>query len=117
MTSWTKAEGRQTHNLPGRAYPAQVWDFYNNGCSVRMLNPQTYSNSIYEMCASLQEFFGCFVGSNTYLTPAGTQGRDVHFCIKKFGSSLMQKTLQRYIWVSNYTAAVFGGELIFYIEF
>ena len=79
VTSWTKAEGRQTHNLPGRAYPAQVWDFYNNGCSVRMLNPQTYSHSIYELCASLQEFFGCFVGSNTYLTPAGTQGFAPHY--------------------------------------
>merc|ERR1712106_468831 len=60
VTSWTKSEGRQTHNLPGRAYPAQVWDFYSNGCSVRMLNPQAYSATIYEQCAALQEFFGCF---------------------------------------------------------
>merc|ERR1719431_1472062 len=47
VTSWTKAEGRQTHNVPGRAYPTTVWDFYNNGCSVRMLNPQTFSNSVF----------------------------------------------------------------------
>ena len=79
VTSWTKTEGRQTHNLPGRAHPAQVWDFYNNGCSVRMLNPATYSNSVYEMCSNLQEFFGCFVGSNIYLTPPATQGFAPHY--------------------------------------
>ena len=73
VTSWTKSEGRQTHNLPGRAHPTQGWDFYNNGCSIRMLNPQTFSNTIYEMCANLQEFFGNFVGSNVYLTPPATQ--------------------------------------------
>merc|ERR1711962_1419105 len=79
VTSWTKTEGRQTHNLPGRAHSAQVWDFYNNGCSVRMLNPATYSNSVYEMCTNLQEFFGCFVGSNIYLTPPATQGFAPHY--------------------------------------
>jgi len=79
VTSWTKSEGRQTHNLPGRAYPAQVWDFYSNGCSVRMLNPQAYSATIYEQCAALQEFFGCFVGANAYLTPPGTQGFAPHY--------------------------------------
>ena len=40
ITSWDKKTGRQTHNPPGRAYPSKVWDFYNNGCSIRMLNPQ-----------------------------------------------------------------------------
>ena len=79
VTSWTKTEGRQTHNLPGRANPAQVWDFYNNGCSIRMLNPQTFSTTIYEQCTNLQEFFGCFVGSNVYLTPPATQGFAPHY--------------------------------------
>ena len=44
-----------------------------------MLNPQAYSNAIYEQCAALQEFFGCFVGANTYLTPPGTQGFAPHY--------------------------------------
>jgi len=33
---------RETHNPPGRALPSVVWDYYQNGCSVRMLNPQTF---------------------------------------------------------------------------
>ena len=79
VTSWDAKQGRQTHNPPGRAYPAKLWDYYNNGCSVRLLNPATYSNSIWKMCAGLQEFFGCFTGANTYLTPASTQGFAPHY--------------------------------------
>ena len=44
-----------------------------------MLNPQAYSATIYEQCAALQEFFGCFVGANAYLTPPGTQGFAPHY--------------------------------------
>ena len=35
---------RETHNPVGRVFPAVLWDFYNNGCSIRMLNPQTFHN-------------------------------------------------------------------------
>lgn len=70
---------RETHNPPGRAYRSVVWDFYQNGCSVRMLNPQTYSRNVWKMLATLQEYFGCCVGANVYLTPPGTQGFAPHF--------------------------------------
>lgn len=79
VTSWDAKVGRQTHNPPGRAYPTKVWDYFNNGCSLRMLNPQTFSNSVWKMCSGLQEFFGCFVGANTYLTPPSTQGFAPHY--------------------------------------
>jgi len=79
VTSWDKQHGRQTHNEPGRAWPSKVWDLYNNGCSVRMLNPQTYSKSVWSLCAGLQEFFGCFTGSNSYLTPPSTTGFAPHY--------------------------------------
>jgi lysine-specific demethylase/histidyl-hydroxylase NO66 len=74
VTTWDKKQGRQTHNEIGRAYPPKIWDYFNNGCSVRMKNPQTYSNTIWKVCAGLQEFFGCFTGANTYLTPPASQG-------------------------------------------
>ena len=35
------------------------------GCSVRLLNPQTFDNNVWALCASLQEYFGCMVGCNT----------------------------------------------------
>ncbi|KAJ8309443.1 hypothetical protein KUTeg_014317 [Tegillarca granosa] len=50
-----------------------------NGCSVRLLNPQTYSQNVWKLLSVLQEYFNCCVGANVYLTPAGTQGFAPHF--------------------------------------
>ncbi|XP_050813097.1 ribosomal oxygenase 1 [Gopherus flavomarginatus] len=70
---------RETHNPVGRALPAVVWDFYRNGCSLRMLNPQAFSATIWQFLSILQEQFGSMAGANTYLTPAGTQGFAPHY--------------------------------------
>ncbi|XP_015268337.1 PREDICTED: bifunctional lysine-specific demethylase and histidyl-hydroxylase NO66 [Gekko japonicus] len=70
---------RETHNPLGRALPAVVWDFYRNGCSLRMLNPQAFSATVWHFLSLLQEQFGSMVGANTYLTPAGTQGFAPHY--------------------------------------
>lgn len=70
---------RETHNPSGRAFPAVVWDFYQQGCSVRLLNPQTYSRNVWQMLFHLQEYFGCMAGANVYLTPAGSQGFAPHY--------------------------------------
>ncbi|XP_020721927.2 ribosomal oxygenase 1 [Bombus terrestris] len=70
---------RETHNPVGRAIPSVVWDYYMNGCSVRMLNPQTYIPKLHSLNATLQEFFGCFVGANSYLTPPNSQGFAPHY--------------------------------------
>ncbi|XP_012135363.1 bifunctional lysine-specific demethylase and histidyl-hydroxylase NO66 isoform X2 [Megachile rotundata] len=70
---------RETHNPAGRAVPSVVWDYYMNGCSVRMLNPQTYISKLHSLNATLQEFFGCFVGANSYLTPPNSQGFAPHY--------------------------------------
>ncbi|KAI1299233.1 Bifunctional lysine-specific demethylase and histidyl-hydroxylase NO66 [Halotydeus destructor] len=78
ITSYTNDE-RKTHNADGRAYNAVVWDQYQSGCSVRFLNPQTYSKSVWKLNSILQEFFGSFVGANVYLTPPGTQGFAPHY--------------------------------------
>lgn len=70
---------RETHNPEGRVLPPDMWQFYTEGCSVRMLNPQTYMREIYEMNAKLQEFFHCMVGANFYLTPPNSQGFAPHY--------------------------------------
>ncbi|XP_008102195.1 ribosomal oxygenase 1 [Anolis carolinensis] len=70
---------RETYNPVGRALPAVVWDFYQNGCSLRMLNPQAFSSTVWHFLSILQEQFGSMVGANTYLTPAGTQGFAPHY--------------------------------------
>ncbi|KAJ0183498.1 hypothetical protein K1T71_001474 [Dendrolimus kikuchii] len=70
---------RETHNPEGRAHPHLVWDFYLNGCSIRLLNPQTYIPKLHLMNATLQEFFNSFVGANAYLTPPDSQGFAPHY--------------------------------------
>ncbi|ERL95133.1 hypothetical protein D910_12403 [Dendroctonus ponderosae] len=63
----------------GRAAPVKVWDFYSSGCSVRVLNPHTYSQNVHSVISSLQEYFGTMVGTNVYLTPPESQGFAPHF--------------------------------------
>lgn len=70
---------RETHNPKGRAYPRLVWDYYSNGCSIRLLNPQTFSKPMWKLNSLLQEYFGSCVGANVYLTPPGTQGFAPHY--------------------------------------
>lgn len=78
VTTFTDGK-RETHNPAGRAHAPVVWDFYQNGCSVRMLNPQTYSRNVWKLLSVLQEYFGCCAGANVYLTPPGTQGFAPHY--------------------------------------
>eukprot|EP00088_Acartia_fossae_P053775 TRINITY_DN6138_c0_g1_i1.p1 TRINITY_DN6138_c0_g1~~TRINITY_DN6138_c0_g1_i1.p1 ORF type:complete len:508 (+),score=61.53 TRINITY_DN6138_c0_g1_i1:35-1558(+) len=70
---------RETHNPIGRVYPAVMWDYYNNGSSIRMINPQYFHSTVWRLCATLQDHFQCMVGANVYLTPPGTQGFAPHW--------------------------------------
>lgn len=70
---------RETMNAEGRAIPSALWDFYANGCSIRVLNPQSYSQKLHTMISTLQEYFGNMVGANLYLTPPGSQGFAPHY--------------------------------------
>ncbi|XP_045769412.1 bifunctional lysine-specific demethylase and histidyl-hydroxylase NO66 [Maniola jurtina] len=78
ITSYVDGK-RETHNPEGRAHPHLVWDFYLNGCSIRLLNPQTYISQLHLLNATLQEFFHSFVGANAYLTPPDSQGFAPHY--------------------------------------
>ncbi|KAL5235362.1 hypothetical protein ACI65C_002772 [Semiaphis heraclei] len=78
ITSYTD-NVRETHNPVGRAQPHVVWDYYTNGCSVRLLNPQLFAPEIYKFMANLQEYFGSLVGCNVYLTPPFSQGFAPHY--------------------------------------
>lgn len=78
ITSYTD-NVRETHNPVGRAHSHVVWDYFNNECSVRLLNPQLFAPEIYKFMANLQEYFGSLVGCNVYLTPPFSQGFAPHY--------------------------------------
>ncbi|RHY15238.1 hypothetical protein DYB32_010776, partial [Aphanomyces invadans] len=56
-----------------------VWKHFEDGCSVRLLCPQKFSDKMWKMLSILEEEWGCMAGSNTYLTPKGTQGFAPHY--------------------------------------
>ncbi|CAO1408049.1 unnamed protein product [Diamesa serratosioi] len=70
---------RETLNPEGRVTTPSIWNFYSDGCSIRILNPQTFIPSVYKMNAKLQEYFHCMVGTNVYLTPPSSQGFAPHY--------------------------------------
>ncbi|XP_041038838.1 ribosomal oxygenase 1 [Carcharodon carcharias] len=78
VTSYFDGE-KETHTPTGRALPVVVWDFYKNGCSLRLLNPQVFSGTVWNVLSILQESFGSMVGANVYLTPPGNQGFAPHY--------------------------------------
>ena len=78
ITSYEE-QTRLTHNPIGRAMPPVVWDYYQNGCSIRLINPQTFIPKIHKLNATLQEYFQCMTGANVYLTPANSQGCAPHY--------------------------------------
>lgn len=78
VTSYFDGE-KETHTPNGRALPVVVWDFYKSGCSLRLLNPQVFSGTIWNILSILQEAFGSMVGANIYLTPPGNQGFAPHY--------------------------------------
>lgn len=70
---------RETHNPEGRVTTPAIWSFYESGCSIRILNPQTFISPVYKMNSKLQEYFHCMVGTNVYLTPKNSQGFAPHY--------------------------------------
>uniref|UniRef100_A0A0K8SCD5 Bifunctional lysine-specific demethylase and histidyl-hydroxylase n=1 Tax=Lygus hesperus TaxID=30085 RepID=A0A0K8SCD5_LYGHE len=79
VTTYTDGE-KQNHNVEGsRAQAHVVWDFYANGCSIRLLHPHTHSKQLMIVMSALQEYFGCLVGANSYLTPPSSQGFAPHY--------------------------------------
>ncbi|VDM80349.1 unnamed protein product, partial [Strongylus vulgaris] len=70
---------RTTLNGTGRVYPSHLKEHLALGRSVQFVNPATFDDRVWYFCEILQEMFGCFVGANTYLTPAGTAGFAPHW--------------------------------------
>ncbi|XP_028137779.2 ribosomal oxygenase 1 isoform X2 [Diabrotica virgifera virgifera] len=70
---------KEVHNEQGKVVASALYDYYSNGCSIRLLNPQTYDQKVHLLVSTLQEYFGTLVGANTYLTPPNSQGFAPHY--------------------------------------
>ncbi|PRW56353.1 cupin 4 isoform A [Chlorella sorokiniana] len=72
-------EAPEEEAAPEIADPEVVWRRFKEGCSVRVLHPQRFSDPLWRLVARLESFLQCPVGCNSYLTPAGTQGFAPHW--------------------------------------
>lgn len=80
VTKYTAESGRQTFNKGSNAAANDAWRMLSEeGCSLRLLRPQQYCDALWRLCAHLEEFMGCAVGANVYVTPGGSQGFAPHF--------------------------------------
>jgi hypothetical protein len=70
---------RHTFNGEGVVDAAEAWAQFRRGCSLRMLCPHAHCPKVWKLLSMLEHCFGGFVGANTYLTPAGTQGFAPHY--------------------------------------
>ncbi|VDO28304.1 unnamed protein product [Onchocerca flexuosa] len=74
-----KNQQRSTLNGSGKVYPQEIQKSIKAGCSIQFTNPQSFCDNVWYFCDLLQEIFGCFVGANTYITPANTAGFAPHW--------------------------------------
>ena len=51
----------------------QVWQHWDQGCTVRLLGPHRHSAALRALLSLLELEWGCMVGANAYLTPPGKQ--------------------------------------------
>ncbi len=72
-------KGRVKFNKEGVAQFEDIDNFWKKGCTLQVMHPQQYMDNVWRMNSALEDFFGCLVGSNSYLTPAGSQGLAPHF--------------------------------------
>lgn len=57
-----------------------VWSNFDSGCTIRLLCPHQHSDEAWSLLSTLELEWGCMVGSNAYLTPAGAaQGFSPHY--------------------------------------
>ena len=62
------------------ARPGEVWKNFREGCTIRLLCPHQYADSVQALLSLLELEWGCMVGANAYLTPPdASQGFAPHY--------------------------------------
>ena len=85
----------QENGTFGRGIPvenSELWSNFESGCTIRLLCPHKYNDSIQSLLSMLEIEWGCMAGANAYLTPKSSQGFSPHyddidaFCLQLQGS-------------------------------
>ncbi|EDK98227.1 myc induced nuclear antigen, isoform CRA_c, partial [Mus musculus] len=67
-------------NKDGRAHFLQLRkDFDQKRATIQFHQPQRYKDELWRIQEKLECYFGSLVGSNVYMTPAGSQGLPPHY--------------------------------------
>ena len=53
--------------------------FQEMRATLQVIQPQQHTPALAELQADLEEYFGCLVGCNAYITPAGSKGLAPHY--------------------------------------
>jgi len=53
--------------------------FTSEGCSIRVLHPQTRHDGMWKVCSTMETFWRCASGCNVYATPPNSQGFAPHY--------------------------------------
>ncbi|CAK8988542.1 unnamed protein product [Durusdinium trenchii] len=77
MFRCTDGKTKETPPTPTRV--DEVVRLFNEGWSIQWLQPQHEHDALSTLVATLESQFGCLVGVNAYLTPAGAQGLAPHW--------------------------------------
>lgn len=72
-------EGNEAMTPIGRALPPTIWQYHNDGCGIKVINPQTYIPSLHAMNATLQEYFQCMIESTVYLGSKNSDGYEPRY--------------------------------------
>ncbi|KAJ6636090.1 Bifunctional lysine-specific demethylase and histidyl-hydroxylase NO66 [Pseudolycoriella hygida] len=67
-------DGNEVITPMGRALPPTIWQYYSDGCGIKIVNPQTFLPAIHSMNATLQEYFQCMIDSNVHLSSKNSDG-------------------------------------------
>jgi hypothetical protein len=70
VTSYRVEHGRRTLNASGVAAAQTVWRaFENERWCLRFVRPHDHHRRLWQLMSHLEEFFGCGVAVNAYVTP------------------------------------------------
>ncbi|KAG8177097.1 hypothetical protein JTE90_015241 [Oedothorax gibbosus] len=78
ITAYVGGERNPT-DIADTLTPSIIWEYFSDGFTLRMRNPQVYHKGLWKTCSLLQEYFSSSVGANMYLTPPNTQGFPPHW--------------------------------------